>query len=43
MLEQMAAARGLSLPALIVEIDAERGRSLLASACRVRALAWVQR
>ena len=42
-LERMAAARGLSLPALIVEIDADRGRSLLASACRVQALAWVQR
>ena len=42
-LEQMAAARGLSLPALIVEIDANRGRSLLASACRVQALAWVGR
>jgi predicted DNA-binding ribbon-helix-helix protein len=39
-LEQMAAAEGISLPDLIVRIDAERGRSLLASACRVRALAW---
>ncbi len=40
-LERMAAAEGLSLPALIVRIDAERARSLLASACRVRALQWV--
>jgi len=39
-LERMAAARSLSLAALIVEIDADRQMSLLASACRVRALAW---
>ena len=43
MLEQMAAAEALSLPALIARIDAERQRSLLASACRVRAVAWVAR
>ena len=42
MLERMAQARGLSLAALIVEIDADRQMSLLASACRVRALAWVE-
>ena len=42
-LEAKAAADGVSLPALIVRIDAERGQSLLASACRVRALAWVGR
>ena len=39
-LEAMAAAEAISLPDLILRIDAERGRSLLASACRVRALAW---
>ena len=41
-LEAMAAVQGLSLPALVVQIDAERGRSLLASACRVRALQWTK-
>ena len=41
-LDDMAKIRGLSLAALIVQIDAERGRSLLASACRVRALHWVR-
>jgi predicted DNA-binding ribbon-helix-helix protein len=40
-LERMAAAKGASLPALLVEIDADRGGSSLASACRVRALQWV--
>jgi predicted DNA-binding ribbon-helix-helix protein len=39
-LEAMAQADGLSLAALIARIDAERGMSLLASACRVRALRW---
>lgn len=39
-LEAMAAAESLSLPGLIARIDAERQMSLLASACRVRALAW---
>ena len=39
-LEAMAQARGLSLAGLIARIDAERGMSLLASACRVRALKW---
>ena len=42
MLEGVAAARGQSLAALILQIDAERGASLLASACRVRALRWAQ-
>jgi predicted DNA-binding ribbon-helix-helix protein len=41
-LESMARAEGLSLAALIARIDAERGMSLLASACRVRALRWAQ-
>ena len=41
-LEAMAQARDLSLAALIATIDAERGMSLLASACRVRALAWAR-
>ena len=42
-LEQMAAEDGLRLPELIARIDQERGRALLASACRVRALAWAGR
>jgi predicted DNA-binding ribbon-helix-helix protein len=42
-LEAMAAAEGLSLAGLIARIDAERGMSLLASACRVRALRWAGR
>jgi predicted DNA-binding ribbon-helix-helix protein len=42
-LEDMATAEGVSLPDLVVRIDAERGRSLLASACRVRVLAWAGR
>jgi predicted DNA-binding ribbon-helix-helix protein len=42
-LEAMAAAEGLSLAGLIARIDAERGMSLLASACRVRALSWAGR
>ncbi|MGZ3399991.1 MAG: ribbon-helix-helix domain-containing protein [Caulobacteraceae bacterium] len=41
-LEAMAQADGLSLAGLIARIDAERGMSLLASACRVRALRWAQ-
>jgi predicted DNA-binding ribbon-helix-helix protein len=41
-LERMAAAKGLSLPALLVEIDAMRGGASLASACRVRALGWAE-
>lgn len=39
-LETMAEAQGLSLAGLVARIDAERGLSLLASACRVRALRW---
>jgi predicted DNA-binding ribbon-helix-helix protein len=39
-LERMAAAQGLSLPALLVAIDAGRGSASLASACRVGALQW---
>jgi predicted DNA-binding ribbon-helix-helix protein len=42
-LEAMAEAEGLSLAGLIARIDAERGMSLLASACRVRALRWAGR
>ena len=34
------AARGVSLTALIAEIDAGRGARPLASACRVAALGW---
>jgi predicted DNA-binding ribbon-helix-helix protein len=41
-LEAMAQADGLSLAGLIARIDAERGPSLLASACRVRALRWAR-
>lgn len=37
-LERAAAARAISLPALIGEIDAGRGERALASACRVFAL-----
>ena len=39
-LDRMAAADGVSLAELIGRIDEERGASLLASACRLRALAW---
>ena len=39
-LDAMAAAEGLSVAGLIARIDAERGMSLLASACRIRALRW---
>jgi predicted DNA-binding ribbon-helix-helix protein len=38
-LEEMAAERGGSLAALLMEIDAERGERPLASACRLAALA----
>ena len=41
-LEDMAAVQAVSLPELIGRIDEARGASLLASACRVRALTWVQ-
>ena len=39
-LEALARSRGLSLPALIARLDAERGARPLASACRVAALQW---
>ena len=39
-LEALAAARGLSLAGLVAAIDAERGSSALASACRLAALAF---
>ncbi len=39
-LERMAVEQGLSLAGMIVRIDEQRGMSLLASACRVRALQW---
>ena len=39
-LEALAAARGLSLAALVASIDAERGAKPLASACRLAALAF---
>jgi predicted DNA-binding ribbon-helix-helix protein len=39
-LEAMAAAQAISLPALLVKIDAGRGSASLASACRVAALQW---
>jgi predicted DNA-binding ribbon-helix-helix protein len=41
-LDRMAAADAVSLPALLVSIDKGRGERSLASACRVRALAWVE-
>ena len=39
-LEEMARARGASLAALVLRIDADRGERPLASACRVAALSW---
>lgn len=39
-LEEMAAQAGLSLAALVLNIDAGRGERPLASACRVAALAF---
>ncbi len=39
-IEARAAATGVSLAALIGELDAGRGDRPLASACRVAALAW---
>jgi len=41
-LEAMAAARGLSLAGLIIQIDAGRGESPLASACRLAALKFAK-
>jgi len=42
-LEAMAAAKGLTLAALLVEIDAGRDARPLASAARVAALNWAGR
>jgi predicted DNA-binding ribbon-helix-helix protein len=42
-LERMAAMEGVSLPVLLVGIDRDRRERSLASACRVRALAWAGR
>lgn len=42
-LELRAAAEGVSLAALLVRIDHERGARNLASACRVAALSWARR
>jgi len=41
-LEALAAARSLSLAALITELDLARGERNLASACRLAALAHLQ-
>ena len=41
-LEHLAAARRLSLAALVTEIDLARGERNLASACRLAALAHLQ-
>lgn len=41
-LDQMAAARGVSLAGLIAKIDEGRGERPLASACRVAALAFAK-
>jgi predicted DNA-binding ribbon-helix-helix protein len=42
-LKDMAGDQGVSLSALIVSIDADRGERPLASACRVAALVWARR
>ena len=39
-LDQIAAATGLSQAGLMKRIDVRRGRTPLASACRLLALAW---
>lgn len=41
-LEAMAAARGLTLPALLRHIDETRSENPLASACRVAALGFAR-
>lgn len=41
-LETMSKERRISLAALIAELDSRRGESLLASFCRLSALAYVQ-
>ncbi len=42
-LEVMSKDRRISLAALIAELDSKRGESLLASFCRLSALAYVQK
>lgn len=42
-LKARAAARGLSLAALVAEIDATRGDANLSSAIRVAVLGWARR
>lgn len=39
-LDQIAAARGWSFAGLMKQVDEARGRTPLASACRLLALAW---
>jgi predicted DNA-binding ribbon-helix-helix protein len=41
-LEAMAAARGISLTALVLSLDEGRGEAPLASACRVAALRFAK-
>ena len=41
-LDDMAQARGLTLAALVRDVDERRVAHPLASACRVAALAWTQ-
>jgi len=41
-LEMISKDRRISLAALIAELDSKRGESLLASFCRLSALAYVQ-
>lgn len=41
-LDEMAAARAVSLAALIAQIDEQRGERALASACRVAALEFAR-
>ncbi|MDC7677320.1 ribbon-helix-helix domain-containing protein [Asticcacaulis machinosus] len=41
-LEDMSKERRVSLAALIADLDSKRGESLLASFCRLSALAFVQ-
>jgi predicted DNA-binding ribbon-helix-helix protein len=41
-LERVAAERGMSLSALVAEIDADRSVKNLASACRLAVLARIQ-
>ncbi len=42
-LETLATERGISLSALVAEIDMERDVDNLASACRLAVLAWAWR